>query len=138
MKVYKYIGLLFLLLILSCSGKDTSEAVADYTLLGLTSVKIGDQSIAVGGDGALLDVRNNASVVADGLTSNTIRKQVEISYIVQIQKGDNTDVVATSLYPDVSVQVVKTMSNGRDSYKVTVKRSGYEEQLTYVFHFLVL
>lgn len=138
-KIYQSLGLLFLLFFtLACSEKDAPDSAADYTVLGLTTVSVGNQIIALSQDGALLDTRNNPSVVADGLMSNPTWKKVEISYVVLIKKGDNTDVTATSIYPDVSVQVVKTINDSRTSYNVTVKRAGYAEQLTYVFHFLVM
>jgi hypothetical protein len=129
---------LFVLLItavslFSCSKENEQDPVADYKVLGVTSVTINGQEFNVK-DGVLLDVAGTSSIAADGMLIQSMH--TEVSYVVLTSGEITPSVDVKSSCADVSVNIMEETFSGRPSYTVLITRKGYQEQLTYVFRFI--
>jgi hypothetical protein len=127
--------LLAAVFLFSCNQNEEEDAVADYKVLGVTSVIINGQEFDVT-SGVLLNVAGTSSVAADGILVQAARTQV--SYVVLTTKGSTPSVEVRSSYADVSVSVSDVTTAGHRSYTVQVRREGFQEQITYVFNFIEL
>lgn len=126
-----------LLLVLSCD-KDTDKPIEqDYSVLGVTSVTINDEQISVTG-GSLLDVDQQESIVMDGLENQKAQKHLQLSYVVATDTDTDLSIEVESSYNDVSIIYSQEPNGSQTTYMAVVTREGFEEQITYVFHRLII
>jgi hypothetical protein len=123
-----------MLLTFSCS-KDEKDSTANYPALGITSVTINGVQIPVK-DGTLLDVSKINSIAVDGMENNVAKKQIQMSYIVATESGSPLSIQVESSCATTSIVISEEQIMNSTTYKVTVTREGYKEQIIYIFQSL--
>ncbi len=125
------------LLTFSCNKDEDKDTDPDYSVLGITSVSINDEQISVTG-GSLLNVDQHESIVMDGLENQKTHKHLRLSYVVTANTDTDLSIEVDSNYNDVNVSYSQETDDNQTAYIAVVTREGFEEQITYVFHRLII
>lgn len=95
MKTLQLLLLLTAVSLFSCNKDEEQDDVADYKVLGITSVTVNGQEFQIKNE-VLLDVADTQSIAADGVLVRSMEAQV--TYVVLIAKGVTPSVVVKSSY----------------------------------------
>jgi hypothetical protein len=124
--------------LLSCGGGGgEEESAADYSVLGIASVTVDGERLAVT-QGCLLDLSGTRTVLVNGVENQITKKHLELSYAVRTAPGAAMSIQVETGYPDVAVTVDDQQEAAHGALTVVVRRPGHAEQITYVFRKLVL
>jgi hypothetical protein len=118
-------------LLFSCSNNDEKEPDADYQVLGIETVSINGERIAVEDD-CLLNIQNIGWMTIDGIENRQTQKQIILSYAIVIEP-DTPLTIQVDCNPNTCVVIDDEEINGRHTYKAVVSREGYQEGITYLF-----
>ncbi|MGC3978379.1 MAG: hypothetical protein QM751_09260 [Paludibacteraceae bacterium] len=119
----------------SCDKNDDTDAEANYSVLGITSITINGLDISIKNDGILLDLTDHSEIANTGLLNEPTNKHVELNYTILASNTTSPSVQVQSRYSDTSVNLVQTQESQVVSYSIHVTRKGYQERVTYVLHF---
>lgn len=111
----------------ACSKSDDLPS-SDFTVLGVTSVKVGDVDYKVGQDCMLkLDHASNLGVVGTGNDVTAKEKKIDYAF-----KGSLPEVKVTSIYADTKIEEKREdKPTKRVTFRIT--RPGFKETLTFFF-----
>ena len=122
----------------ACDSNETPQPQANFEVLGITSVSINQQPIAVKPDAAL----ETSAISTMVLTSMTYHQNIRVAkYCYTILcPGDITPSVAVATtFPDTSITTEKeVLQGGQTSITVLIQRTGHPEQIEYEFVFFTL
>lgn len=136
MKLNTFI-LALLFIVAGCSKDENKVTEPDYSVLGITSVTINNEQLAVTG-GSLLDVDQYESIAMDGLENQKAQKHLQLSYVIATDSDADLSIEVESNYSDVSVTYSQEPNGSQTTYMAVVTRDGFDEQITYVFHRLII
>ena len=127
-----------ILLMSACDSNETPQPQANFEVLGITSVSINQQPIAVKTDAAL----ETSAISTMVLTSMTYHQNIRVAkYCYTILcPGDMTpSVTVAATYPDTSINTTfEVLQDGQTRITVLVQRTGHPEQIEYEFVFSTL
>jgi hypothetical protein len=136
MKLNTFI-LALLITVAGCSKDENKVTEPDYAVLGITLVTINDEQISVTG-GSLLNVDQNESIAMDGLEDQKTHKHLQLSYVVTTNSDTDLSIEVESSFNNVSITYNQETNGNQTTYIAVVTREGYDEQITYIFHRIII
>lgn len=128
MKIVKpFLSIVLLSLAFACSKSDDLPK-PDFTVLGITSVAVGDDTYKVEKGCMLkLDHASNLGVVGTGNSVTAKEKRIDYAF-----KGTLPEIKVTSIYADTKIEEKREdKPTKRVTFRIT--RPGYKETLTFFF-----
>ena len=128
------IVILFLITFFSCNNDDKIDSDADYSVLGVTALVINGEIVTATNEG-VLETKELPFFVIDGALYDKAKKKAQLFYSVLADPKITPSVTLLSNYTDTDVTIDKEESTTILTYTITVRRAGYQEQLSYIIKF---
>ncbi|MCI1779301.1 MAG: hypothetical protein LKI53_05010 [Bacteroidales bacterium] len=125
------------LFLFSCGKSNDDNKGADFSMLGLTSAVINGKQYDIKKD-VMPDISTARNITITGMQKS--RNKATLEYVILNNPEEVGSVMLYSRYSDTYISSVKSedKENAITTYTITVKRAGYEAEMTYIFHFKTL